>query len=188
MVLPLHLISSQPSFPGLYRGAVADVDDPTHRGRIKVTVPAVFDQTTPDAAVWAMACFPWGHVFVPEVGDKVWVAFEDGDPTTPVWLGQWHPSDGVPASAAVSPPVKRLISSKSGHEILLDDSTGAEKIVIHSKTAAQKIVLDETSGAEKIVISDKGGCSIELAAGGITIKAPGKAITLIGASVDVQAG
>ena len=161
MELPLHLAARQPVFPGLYRGAVADVDDTTHRGRIKVTVPSVFDRTTPDAAVWAMPCFPWGHVFVPEVGNKVWVAFEDGDPA---------------------------IASKSGHEILLDDTAGAEKIVIHSKTAAQKIVLDEAPGAEKVTISDKSGCSIELSSTGITIQAPGKAIVLKGASVDVQVG
>ena len=188
MELPLHLLATQPRFPGLYRGAVVDVDDSTHRGRIQVTVPAVFDLTTPAAAVWAMPCFPWGHVFVPEVGDKVWVAFEDGDPATPVWLGQWYATGGMPATAAVSPPLKRLIVSKSGHEIVLDDTAGSEKIVIHSKTATQKIVLDETPGGEKVVISDKGGCSIELSATGITIQAPGKPIVLKGLSVDVQAG
>ena len=130
---------------------------------------------------------PWGHFFVPEVGDKVWVAFEDGDPSTPVWLGAWYPSGGTPADAAVSPPVKRLIRSKSGHQIMLDDAAGAEKVLIQSKRAHQ-IKLDDTAGAEKIVLTDKGGCSIELAAAGITIQAPGKAIVLKAASVDVQAG
>jgi len=187
MQTPLPLIAPQPSFPGLYRATVAAVDDSTHRGRIKVNVPAVFDLTSPDAAVWATPCQPWGHMFVPEVGDKVWVAFEDGDPTAPVWLGQWYPSGAAPADAAVTPPVKRLIVSKSGHEILLDDTAGSEKIVIHSKNAGQKIVLDDTAGDEKVVISDKGGSSIELASTGITIQSPGKPIVLKGASVDVQA-
>jgi len=185
---PLTTVAPQARFPGLYAAGVSDADDPMHAGRVKVTVPAVFDQTSPDASVWARPCFPWGHVFIPEVGDKVWVAFENGDPTAPVWLGQWYPADAMPAAAAVSPPVKRLIHSKSGHEILLDDTPGAEKVVIHSKSAAQQIVLDETPGTEKVTISDKGGCSIELAATGITIAAPGKPIVLKGASVDVQAG
>ena len=101
-----HLLSAPPRFAGLYRGSVVDNDDTTHRGRIKVTVPAVFEQITPDAAVWAVPCFPYGHVYLPEVGDKVWVAFEDGDPATPVWLG----SGSRPAGCRRMPPSRRRSS------------------------------------------------------------------------------
>src|SRR5262245_18722840 len=92
------------TFPGLYVGRVEKVED---LGRVQVSVPAIFDQTTPEAFVWARPCFPYGHFFVPEVGDKVLVAFEPGEPTAPVWFGIWYPSGAVPAEANVSPPVKR---------------------------------------------------------------------------------
>ena len=169
-----HAPSAGPRFHGVYRGTVAANDDPMQRGRVQVNVPAVFDLATPDAAVWAMPCFPWGHFFVPQAGDRVWVAFEDGDPGAPLWLGAWYPRDAVPFDAQASPPLRRLIRSSSGHEVLLDD----------------------TQGAQKVVVSDAGGSTITLDQNGITIqsttaitlKAPGNPIVIQAASVDVRAG
>jgi uncharacterized protein involved in type VI secretion and phage assembly len=169
-----------PGFPGLYAARVLDVASDDHVGRIRVVVPSVFDGDDAQSAVWARPCLPWGHFFVPEPGDEVWVAFESGDPSSPVWLGWWLPSGATPASADVSPPVKRVIRSKT-HEVLMDD----------------------TSGSEKVVLKDKAGTRIELrtdgvlvhAAQALTIEAPGKALTisaqsivLKAASVDVQSG
>jgi uncharacterized protein involved in type VI secretion and phage assembly len=178
-----HAPSAAPRFPGVYRGSVTANDDSTHRGRVQVNVPAVFDLATPDAAVWATPCFPWGHFFVPQVGDKVWVAFEDGDPAAPIWLGTWYARGTAPSDAQASPPLKRLIRSSSGHEVLLDDTQGSAKVVI-SDAGGSTVTLDQTG----ITVRDAGGSSIQLAAAGITLKAPGKAIVLQAASVDVQAG
>lgn len=162
-----------PSFPGLYAGTVAANGDPTHRARIQVTVPSVFDGEDADAAVWARPCLPWGHFFVPEVGDRVWVAFEGGDPSAPVWLGSWLPQDSAPDHARVDPPVRRLVRSASGHQVLFDD----------------------TAGSERVVVSDKTGSTIELttsavlvhAAQNLTIEAPGKSITIQAASIVLKA-
>jgi uncharacterized protein involved in type VI secretion and phage assembly len=155
--------------PGLYVGRVEKVED---LGRVQVSVPAVFDRTTPEFFVWARPCFPYGHFFVPEVGDKVWVAFEHGDPTAPVWLGIWYPSGAVPAEANVSPPVRRVIRSAKGHLVILDD----------------------TSGSEKLILQDKAGNRVELRNDGVLIKcvadltidASGKAIVIKANSVDIQ--
>lgn len=68
---------------GIYRGFVVDRADPDGTGRVRVRLPALGD-----VAMWAPGCFPAGAVGVlPEVGDQVWVAFEAGDPSFPVWLG-----------------------------------------------------------------------------------------------------
>jgi hypothetical protein len=133
------------SYPGVY---LARVQEQLSKGRIKVSVPAIYDQDQPDSQVTARPCFPYGHFFVPEKGDQVWVAFEHGDPSAPVWLGVWYPDDALPAEADVSPPAKRVIKSKSGHLIILDD----------------------TDGSESVVVKDKKGNSIEMKDSGVLIK------------------
>jgi hypothetical protein len=158
-----------PRFPGLYLAQVETVED---QGYLQVSVPSIADQAKPDLFVWARPCFPYGHFFMPEKGDKVWLAFENGDPTAPVWLGVWYPQGKVPQEAQASPPVKRVIRSAKGHLVILDD----------------------TDGSEQLVLQDKGGNRIELRGDGVLIKcvqdltidASGKNVVIKASSVDVQ--
>jgi hypothetical protein len=70
--------------PGIYRATVLNNQDPEQRGRVQVLVPAIAGQ----GSGWAAACRPvGGGGQVPAVGDTVWVMFENGDPSYPVWLG-----------------------------------------------------------------------------------------------------
>ena len=39
------------------------------------------------ATIWALPCVPPGLELMPKVGDVVWVEFEAGDPSYPVWMG-----------------------------------------------------------------------------------------------------
>ena len=158
-------------FPGLYTGRGETVED---HGRIQVSVPAVFDQDVPEAFVWARPCLPYGHFFVPEIGDQVWVAFENGDPSAPVWLGTWYPQGGVPAEADAEPPVKRVIKSSKGHLIIMDD----------------------TDDDEALILQDQSGNSIEMRSGemvircqtNLTIDASGHEVVIRASSVDIQQG
>ena len=68
---------------GLYRGIVTDNADPTSQARVKVRVPAILG----NQPVWALPCRPVGAAAVPTDGASVWVSFEGGDPSLPVWLG-----------------------------------------------------------------------------------------------------
>ena len=157
------------TLPGLYVGVVQETGD---LGRIKVSVPSVFYEEDPEYYAWARPCFPYAHFFVPEVGDKVWLAFEQGDPTAPVWLGVWYPEGEVLPEADVSPPVKRVIQSPSGH----------------------KIIMDDTDGDESLVLEDKSGNRIELRGDGVTITclqdltidASGRQVIIKASLVDIQ--
>jgi phage gp45-like len=68
---------------GIYRGNVVNTTDPTMKGRIQVSVPAVAAATNG----WATPCREYGSTAVPRVGSMVWVMFEGGDPSHPVWMG-----------------------------------------------------------------------------------------------------
>lgn len=82
---------------GKYRGTVTDNADSTSRGRVKVRVPAVLG----DLEVWAMPCVPYagaqvGFYSLPNAGTGVWVEFEAGDPSYPIWSGCFWGDDELP--------------------------------------------------------------------------------------------
>ena len=69
---------------GVYRGTVGANNDPSGRGRVKVSVP-----TAGVDSVWAPVCLPAGAATASiHVGATVVVAFEGGDPGYPIVLGR----------------------------------------------------------------------------------------------------
>ena len=117
-------------FYGKHSGTVVDVADTDQLGRVKVSVPSVYG---PDVEVWARPCFPPGHFFVPPVGSAVWIEFEAGDPSYPLWVGVWYPQGTVPPDADKPSAVDRVVHTPSGHVIDLSDDDGKEKLVIRHK-------------------------------------------------------
>ncbi len=87
-----------------------------------------------------------GAFFMPEVGDEVVVAFEQGDINSPVILGSmWNDRDQPPSSADNSASNNmRTIVSRAGHQITFDDSPGGGGILI--KTAGNFEIQIDTSG------------------------------------------
>jgi uncharacterized protein involved in type VI secretion and phage assembly len=109
---------------GKYRGKVVDNNDPEKRGRIKVRCPVLLG-----LEVWALPCVPYagkdrGMLFLPDVDIQVWVEFEAGDPTYPIWSGCfWDQERPAPEHG---PHIKVIKTEKV--EIRIDDQ--ANKITI----------------------------------------------------------
>ncbi len=144
---------------GVVIGLVTNNQDPEGMGRVRVTFPW---RGEGDESYWAriaslMAGNDRGTFFLPEVGDEVLVAFDHGDISHPYVLGAlWNGQDVPPETNSDGQNNIRMIKSRSGHVIRLDDTQAQEKVEIQTK-AGHRILLDDSSGQEKIEIVDKTG-------------------------------
>jgi uncharacterized protein involved in type VI secretion and phage assembly len=148
-------------FYGKYRGIVAEVDAQTCR--VKAKVPAVLGDT---ASGWCMPCVPYagpnvGIAFLPEVGSGVWVEFEGGDVSFPIWVGgYWRDGEPPPGVAA---HVKVIVTAAK-HTLIFNDDQ------------------------QSITLTDPSGNSVVLNADGITLSKGGQQIVVSDASVSVNEG
>lgn len=165
---------------GKYRGIVTDNKDPNNLGRIKAKVPDVLGDVE---SGWALPCSPYagngvGIFTIPAVGDGVWIEFEAGDVSYPIWSGTWWADGELPNQA--TPDIK-VIKTASGHTITLDDTSGSEKVEIVDKNGA-KIVMDQAG----IEILEKNGAKIFMEQGGIEISKGSQKIKLSQSSVTIN--
>jgi uncharacterized protein involved in type VI secretion and phage assembly len=144
-------------FYGKYRGTVIDVDASTMR--IKANVPSVLGNLPTG---WCMACVPYagpnvGFVMLPEVGSGVWIEFEGGDVSYPIWVGGYWRSGEVPSDANAT---AKAIIAKSG--VLKFDAAASS--VSLSDTSNDSLTL--TGGAATIasqmgkVVADSSGVTL----------------------------
>jgi uncharacterized protein involved in type VI secretion and phage assembly len=140
---------------GKYMGVVTDVEDPESMLRIRATVPALFGDTV---CGWALPCVPFagdgrGMFFLPEVADSVWIEFEAGDPSHPIWSGCFWRVGELPSDAA--PQVRGLVT-RAGVKLLIDDDG---EVVTLEDGAGNKVTLDSAGitlerGSQKVVVGD----------------------------------
>lgn len=113
---------------GKYRGHVSANADPDNLGRVRATVPSLLGEAETG---WALPAFIYGGASeqglfaVPDIGAGVWVEFEGGDLSYPIWSGTWYTSGAIPESAQ---PGKKVLKTKSGHKLVLDDDNGSLEI------------------------------------------------------------
>jgi hypothetical protein len=143
-------------FFGKYRGLVTDNIDTTHRGRVKVQVPAVLNELE----VWALPCLPYagnnvGLYTIPEPGAAVWVEFEGGDPSYAIWTGGFWADDQLPKNeqgTEATPPL-RMLRSEKGLMITFNDD--AEVLTLSDENGSNIMTIDVQSGKIKIQASLK---------------------------------
>ena len=114
-------------FYGKYRGLVVDDQDPQQLGRLKARVPEVLGEVESD---WAQPCVPYagdgsGQYTVPARDTGVWIEFEAGDPSRPIWSGcWWHPGQLPAGNGGKSgAPSLKIIRSEQGLMLAFDDSS-----------------------------------------------------------------
>lgn len=182
-------------FYGVTVGVVTNNQDPDGLGRVKVRLPWLSDE---DESHWARVLTPMagndrGLYFLPEVDDEVLVAFEHGLVEFPCVLGAlWNGQDAPPAKSDDGKNNIRVIKSRSGHVIRLNDEDGKEKIEIIDKSEKNSIIFDTaentitiTTGKDITLSATQG--TIKLDAQKIEINSAADAKIKAGAGMDVEA-
>lgn len=180
---------------GVVVGLVTNNQDPEGLGRVKVKFPWLNDE---DESQWArlavlMAGQERGTFFLPEVDDEVLVAFEHGDVGFPFVIGAlWNGVDKPPIDNGDGKNNLRLIKSRSGHTIKLNDEDGKETIEIIDKSEKNHIVIDTarnsiTITSEKDITLSAPKGTIKLDAKDIEVKSSAAAKLEAGAGMDVKA-
>lgn len=180
---------------GVVTAVVSNAKDPDEMGRVKVIYPWLGKDAE---GYWARVSVPMagkemGIYFLPEVGDQVLVAFEQGDERFPYVLGSlWHSKDKPPVKNKDGKNDVCVIRSRSGHTIRLTDDDGKEKIEIVDKTGKNSISIDTakntiaiTSEQDLTISAPKG--AIKLDAQKIEIKSSADTKIESGAGMDVKA-
>ncbi|MCP4117243.1 MAG: hypothetical protein GY737_17975 [Desulfobacteraceae bacterium] len=142
---------------GKYRGIVQDVDDPENLGRIVARVPEVYGE---EASPWALPSVPFagenhGLVVLPEEDDGVWIEFEAGDPSRPIWTGCWWASGEMPDPGGTE---TRVLVTSGGHKVILDDERSKLQL-LHSGGAELTMTDNDITlkiGSTRIVLSAAG--------------------------------
>lgn len=153
--------------------------DPDGLNRVKVKFPWLGDL---NESFWARVATPMaggnrGVYFLPEPDDEVLVMFAHGDVRFPYVIGSlWNGKDTTPADNTDGENNLRMIRSRSGHVIKLNDENGAETVEIIDATGKNSIVIDTATNS--ITIS---------ADGNIKLAAPNGTITLAANSIDIEA-
>lgn len=210
----------QGKISGIVTATVVDINDPENRARVKVNFPWLCDEgelkniegrqgtreKRSDSA-WApvasfMAGPDRGGYFIPEPGDKVLVAFHNGDINRPYIIGSvWHGDDKPPEKMdSEGKNNYRSIVSRSGSILRFDDTGGEEKILLRG---AQKkkhyIIIEVTKDKEKIEIVDNqvgnritldtaaNLITIESKKGDIEVKAPRGKFKVQARNIDIRA-
>lgn len=156
--------SRNDSYFGKYRGVVDSVLEGDDLGIIAVKVPDIWGPTFIVEQV--RPCSPFagskhGFVAIPEPGDGVWVEFEAGRLSLPIWTGFWWANGEIPKPKGKL--VRSFITTK-GHKLLLDDD-------------ANEVTLQHADGAE-----------LKMTGKEVTLKIGDSIIKLTSSDIILQAG
>ena len=186
-------------FYGKYRGEVIDNDDIEGRGRILALVPGV-----PGMLLnWALPCTPYGGELVgffsiPPIGANVWIEFEGGNPTHPIWSGCFWEIGEFPEPLVLDPvdaPMVKMWKTKF-NTFVMNDTPAEGGIILETNEPAVEVptpitMTFSTAGVEincgisQLFMSPEEGITLTIGVSTILINEEG--ITLNGPAIQIEA-
>jgi uncharacterized protein involved in type VI secretion and phage assembly len=158
---------------GVFVAVVLDNADPEGLGRVKVGLPSLGTLSGHPSETWArmatlMAGKDQGSWFIPDVGVEVLVAFEAGNLGRPFVIGSLWNTNSPPPQSMDTSNNKKVLQSRNGVKITLDDNSGQERFVVETP-AGQHIILSDGPGSIAIEVGKD--ATIKLDHNGISIVA-----------------
>lgn len=164
--------------PVLVRGIVVDNNDPQNRGRVKIRIPSYHGiaNTTPkwindEDLPWAMpgifanAGNDIGQRLIPTIGTRLFILFEDGELSKPVYIG------GIPQLIG-QPKIYNANNTETlgSIDITTDDTVldidythdTANQGIVFKSLKGFTIYFDDTDGYECVKIIDQAGQMIKM--------------------------
>jgi uncharacterized protein involved in type VI secretion and phage assembly len=129
-------------------------------GRLLVAVPQVLH----DEQQWALPCVPFagkglGFFMMPEKGTLVWVEFEAGDPSHPIYTGFFWGENDLSSSLA-KPSVKYLKTKK--FSLTIDEDKSEVELKYGDNTRVKMNALEVTIKAQTIKVEGANGRKLEI--------------------------
>lgn len=166
---------------GVVEAIVTDVNDPEKEGRIRVKFPWFDPDMESD---WCPLAQPYagagqkGWHLIPDVDDLVLVAFIHGDMTQPVAIACLCNGVDKPPTHRDDSRDQKMLRTRAGHEILLDDTAGEERVRIVTQGGhtldlndkEQRVVV-QTSGGQSVILDETGAVTIK-GSQSVTVDAP----------------
>jgi uncharacterized protein involved in type VI secretion and phage assembly len=171
---------------GVAVGEVTHNKDPDGLARVRVRLPW---QREGDTSFWARPAMPMagggrGLYIVPEIGDEVLVAAEQGDPSHLYVLGVlWNKRNPAPEKNDDGKNNTRLFRSRSKHEIRFNDDESSPEIEV-KLADGKRLALDK----DGVTVEDAKNNTITISStdNTITIKA-GQKLQLEATQVEIRA-
>jgi hypothetical protein len=157
---------------GKHKGICIDSSDPERRGRIKALVSEVLGEIPTG---WADPCVPYagpgsGFFSLPLPSSGVWIEFEGGDVSKPIWSGCYWGTGEAPMPPPAGPlgdQTKKIWRSDLGLTTVMDDAS--QTITISDGTGENKVEISAATGTVTVkglarVVHD--GALIQVGSGG----------------------
>lgn len=149
-------IESLGRFYSIYRGMVVDNNDPNHMNSLQVAIPEIQG----GIIVWALPFGQHGGLktgfkyLAPEIGDTVYIMFEYGNPSKPLWTYHGFGLKQIPEE--LDDPNKMGIITPNGNLVILDETSGELKVFTEGNiTIKSNKVIQFQDGANEGLIKIK---------------------------------
>ncbi|HYD10151.1 MAG TPA: phage baseplate assembly protein V, partial [Acidimicrobiales bacterium] len=173
---------------GLVPAVVTNIEDPDKAGRVKVKFPTLTNLESGWARVVSLGAGNGrGFHMMPEVSDEVLVGFEQGDQRYPVVLGGlWSKKNKPPTTTNDKAVKQRLIKTRLGHIIQIDEGDSDDKKAVSITLADKKTKI--LLAQDKVELESNSGKPISVKTGSHKMEIDGSGnITLKGAKISLQA-
>ena len=163
------------TYYGIYRAKVEDNKDDQGIGRIKIRIPSMHGNPGIDEYYIENEHLPWaqygasveGSFIVPDIGSMVFIMFEAGDSSKPVYVGSCYSTNSVLSKVRENDDSTGTHQWNSPSEVnnvpteaSKSSSTKNMKVIYQSPKGAV-ISMNEDTGKEKLSLVDRLGQALE---------------------------